>query len=222
MSAAAPTADAGAAPPKKGKKKLIIIIAAVLLLAVAGGGVAFYLKQKAAKAAAEAESEDGAAPAADSHAAGKVDPKHPPSFLPLDPFTVNLADKEVERYAQIGITLEVDDAVFAEQMKTYMPAVRNAILMILAHKTSEELLTLGGKEALAAEIMREAVRPMGLEIEVPEHDEKAAHGKGAAKDGDHADAEDDPDVKPKTKKKKKKPAVHNPVQHVLFSNFIIQ
>ena len=30
-----------------------------------------------------------------------------PAFVPLDPFTVNLADREAERYAQVGITLEL-------------------------------------------------------------------------------------------------------------------
>ena len=45
-----------------------------------------------------------------------------------------------------------------------MPAIRNAILMILAHKTSHELLERAGKEQLAAEILRETVRPLGITI----------------------------------------------------------
>ena len=49
-----------------------------------------------------------------------------------------------------------------------MPAIRNTILMVLAHKTSTELLDRDGKEKLAAEIMREAVRPLGIEIATPE------------------------------------------------------
>ena len=49
-----------------------------------------------------------------------------------------------------------------------MPAVRNAILLILAQKSSRELLGRSGKEELAEEIMREAVRPMGIEILAPE------------------------------------------------------
>lgn len=204
--AAAPGAEAAAAPPK-GKKKLIIIIAAVLLLAgVGGGGAVFMMKKKAAEAAAaaEAEGEDGE-PA--KHKSAKKEHGAPPAFLPLEPFIVNLADKEVDRYAQIGVTLEIDDPKTADQLKAYMPAIRNGILMVLAHKTSAELLERKGKEALAAEIMRETVRPLGIEIEPPESDEAAA-----------ADDED----KPKKKKKKKAPAVDNPVKHVHFSNFIIQ
>ena len=106
--AAAPGAEvAAAAPPAKGKKKLIIIIAAVLLLAVAGGGGAvFYMKKKAAEAAAAAEAE-GDSEDAGAHGKkkdAKHDVSHVPTFLPLEPFIVNLADKETDRYAQIGIT----------------------------------------------------------------------------------------------------------------------
>ena len=89
----------------------------------------------------------------------------PPTYLALDPFVVNLADRDVERYAQIAVTLQVDDPEFAEQMKAYMPSIRNSILLVLAHKSSQELLERAGKDALAAEIMREAVRPMGIEID---------------------------------------------------------
>ena len=200
--AAAPGAEAAAAPPK-GKKKLIIIIAAVLLLAgLGGGGALFMMKKKAAEAAAAEEGEDGA-PA--GHKADKQAHGAPPAFLPLEPFIVNLADKEVDRYAQIGVTLEIDDPKSAEQLKAYMPAIRNGILMVLAHKTSAELLERKGKEALAAEIMRETVRPLGIEVEAPEAADEAAA-----------------DDEPKKKRKKKAPPVENPVKHVHFSNFIIQ
>ena len=218
--APAPDAAEGAAP-KKGKKKLIIIIAAVLLVVLAGGGAAvFMMKSKAAaEAAAAAEAEDG-----DGEASADADPKDhggshakkdekkgPPVFVPLEPFVINLADRDVERFAQIGITLQVDDAKVAEELKLYMPAVRNGVLMVLAHKTSKELLERTGKEKLAAEIMREAVRPMGINIEPPEDEEAAA-----------ADDENADKPKAKAKKNTKKEPEHNPVVGVNFSSFIIQ
>jgi hypothetical protein len=52
-------------------------------------------------------------------------------FVPLDPFTVNLADRDAERYAQIGVTLEIEDAKVGDQIKAYMPAIRNNILMAM-------------------------------------------------------------------------------------------
>ena len=215
MSAAAATADAGAAPAKKGKKKLLIILIAVVLLVVVGGGAAVFLLKK--KAAAQAAEDGDEAVATAEHKADKPDPKHPPTFLPLDPFVVNLADKDTDRYAQIGITLEVEDAKFGDMLKTYMPAIRNAILLILAQKSSADLLDRPGKEKLAGQIQREAARVMGVDVEEPD-DEAAAPKKAAAKDDAHASDEDE---KPK-KKKKKKAAEPNPIKHVHFSNFIIQ
>lgn len=218
--APAPVPDAAeGAAPKKGKKKLIIIIAAALLVVLAGGGAAvFMMKSKAAAAAAAAEAEDGDAEAFadadpkdhDGSHAKKDEKKGPPVFVPLEPFVINLADRDVERFAQIGITLQLDDAKAADEIKLYMPAVRNGVLMVLAHKTSKELLERSGKEKLAAEIMREAVRPMGINIEAPEDEEGATADENADK------------PKAKAKKKKKKEPEHNPVVSVNFSSFIIQ
>jgi flagellar FliL protein len=212
MSAAAAAPVEGAAPaPVKGKKKLIVIAAAVLLLAMIGGGAAvFVMKKKAAEAAAAVDAEGEDAPASAHDKGGKHEALVVPTFLPLEPFVVNLADRDVDRYAQIGITLEVVDAKFAEQMKAYLPAIRNGILMTLAHKTSAELLERKGKEQLAREIMRESVRPMGIEVDEAE----PAEAEPEAKPGD--------DAAKKKAKKKKAPTVENPVKRVHFSNFIIQ
>lgn len=165
MSSAA--AIEGAAPAKGGKKKLILILAVVLLLlAAGGGGVVFWLKAKA-HAAAEAEEADDGAEAAHGGAAAKRDPKAVPVFVPLEPFTVNLADREAERYAQVGITLELTDAKAGDRIKLFMPAIRNNILMVLAHKRSSDLLERAGKEKLADEVLRETERALGLDPVVP-------------------------------------------------------
>ena len=151
---------------------------------------------------------------ASTHKRGKAD-AHPPTFLPLEPFVVNLADKDVDRYAQVGIVLEIDEATFAEKMKAYMPAIRNAILMILANKTSRDLLDRVGKEKLADEIMREIVRPLGIDIEEPEAEaEKPAAATPAEGSSEKAGSRRKPARKPV--------AEHNPVRHVHFSSFIVQ
>jgi flagellar FliL protein len=166
MSAAAAAAEIpeGTPAPKIGMKKLILVgVVALLVLAIAGGGVFWWLKKRAAHAAALAEEEGGGKSVAEH----KIDISHPPTFLPLDPFVVNLADRDADRYAQIGITLELESPAFAEQVKSFMPAVRNAILMVIAHKTARELIDRPGKEDLADEIMREAGKPMGIDIDPP-------------------------------------------------------
>lgn len=217
MSAAAATVDVENASPAKGgkKKKLIVIGAAVLLvLLLAGGGAVYWMKARAHAAAA---AEEGGAKA---HEHAKADPAHPPTFLPLEPFVVNLADKDADRYAQVGITLEVESPVVAEQLKAYMPAIRNAILLILAQKTSQDLHDRPGKERLAEEIRRETVRPMGIEIAAPEP--VVAH---AAEDAPAEDADEDapaPKAKAKAKKAPKAKTVENPVHNVHFSSFIVQ
>ena len=212
---AAPAATAPAdAAPKGGKKKLIIIIAAVLVLVLGGGGAAFMLMKKKPVEGEEDAGDGHAKPKAEAKAAHaepvkqrpQYDPKHPPVFVPLDPFTVNLADKESERYAQIGVTLEIAEAKTGEDIKLYMPAIRNNILMVLSQKTAAQLSTREGKEKLARSIQYAAVRPLGFDIDDEDDDDEAAA-----------------DAAPKKKKKKKKLPPNNlPVAAVHFSNFIVQ
>jgi len=157
--------------PRLSKKQWIVFgLALVLVLAAAGGATAVIMKKRAlAEAEAEAaETEDGEEVRDDEGEKQTArDRSKPPTFVPLDAFTVNLADKEAERFVQVGVNLEIHDPKFAEELKLYMPAVRNGILMLLAHKTSAELLDRAGKEALAREIGRETLRAMDLEVADP-------------------------------------------------------
>lgn len=223
MSAVIADPAAAAVPVKRGKKKLIIFGAAGVVLATAlAGGAVVVLKQRAAHAAAAAEAGDDDGVAGD-HAA-KIDPKNAPVYLPLDPFVVNLADKEADRYAQIGVTFELSQGSSAEELKAYMPSIRNAVLLILANKTSRELNDRAGKEQLAREILREAVRPMGIEIEAPEPIGTAASaGEGGAAHAEPASAVAAASATgSKTPPKARHAAQKNPIHLVHFSSFIIQ
>lgn len=218
MSAAAPAApaDAAAAPAAGGKKKLIIIIVAALVLVLGGGGAAFMLlKKPPAEEGAEEEGgghktkSKGKAEADHAQQAPRskaLDPKKPPVFVPLDAFTVNLADKDSDRYAQIGITLELDDPKIGDELKVFMPAIRNNILMVLSHKTAGQLLTREGKEKLAQQVLFATVRPLGFPTP------------------DYEDEEEDEssDTAPKKKKKKRQMEMVYPVTAVHFATFIIQ
>lgn len=223
MSAAPATDNAaadGAAPAGGGKKKLIIIIAAVVVvLLLLGGGAAFYFMQQKAAAQAAALAEEDGGDTADEHApdahakAEKPErPEHAPTFVPLDPFVVNLADKEVDRFAQVGLSLQVEEAPVADEIKNYMPAIRNAILLILSHKTSADLLSPEGKETLAKEIRWGATRAMGYEVPT----EDAHEEDTASQDGEE-------DVKPKKKRKKKKIAEpYSPIVQVHYATLVVQ
>lgn len=197
--AASPPTDPAANPAGSRRRRLLAVAAGVLALGGAGaGGYLFWVQRQAAafdaEGRGEADEPEGAARPAESAATVA-----PPHYLPLDPFVVNLADRDTDRYAQVGITLEVTDAAFAERMRAFMPSIRNAILLILSHKTAAEMLDRDGKDRLAAEIAREAVRPMGIDIE-PEPA------------GDAASA--------RPRRGGRRPA--NPVRRVHFSSFIVQ
>lgn len=195
------SATAGAAP-KKGMKKLIVLLLAVLVpLLGIGGGALFWMKQKS-----QSEHADEGEARAPVKTSAHRDPKSVPAFVPLEAFTVNLADRESERYAQVGITFELTDAKDADRIKNFMPVIRSNILLLLAHKTSNDLLQREGKIKLAREVQREAARALGFEVDDDDDEDVAPPAAGD---------------KPK-KKRKRAAAPPGPVHAVHFSNFIIQ
>lgn len=195
MSAPAATAAAPAsdAPKKKGKTLLIVTLAAVVLLGGGAGGAWFVLNKRSHAAADE---EAAAAPA---HAEA-------PIYLALENMVVNLADPGGDRFAQIGITLDLENEGAAGRIKTVLPTIRNGVLLLVSQRTSEELFKRDGKEKLAADIAREVSRTLGHEDEAP------VRKLAAAGDDDEAPA----------RPRKKRKAEASPVKGVLFSSFIVQ
>jgi flagellar FliL protein len=180
---------ADAKPPKKPrapltkKRLLAFIVGGVLLLAAIGGG-GFVVLMKKRAAASQLDGTDAEHAVAHGSA---------PIYVPLDVFTVNLADNDAERFAQVGVTFEVEDDKAIEQVKSYLPSIRNAILLILTRKTSAGLLGAEGKEQLAREIARGAARAMGYDV--PPADAASASARLES---------------------------FGPIRHVHFANFIIQ
>lgn len=168
-------------------KKLIIIFVAVVLLLVVAGAAAFVML-----AGGGDDEEDSKA----SAAAAKV----PPTFVPLDTMVVNLADPGGDRFAQLGITLELSDPKVVDQLKSFMPAIRSNVLLLVSQRTSDELLTREGKEKLAADVLVEVSRPLGFRVPKPRKRSE--------------DDEEDDDDRPRARA--------NPVRKVLFSSFIVQ
>jgi len=66
----------------------------------------------------------------------------------LDDFIVNLADKESKRYVRIGITLEVKSSGAADEVQKRLPQVRDAVIVSLSNKLSEDIEGAEGKELL--------------------------------------------------------------------------
>lgn len=220
MSDASKKPDAGkegeeGSKPKAGKKKLFIIIGAVVLLLGGGGGAAWFVMGRGQQD--EAASEAAAAKAEEKLKAAR-------SFVTLEPFIVNLADTDLDRYTQIGVVLEVENAEANKKVADRMPAIRNGILLLISSKMASDLTSREGKEKLAGEIAMSAGKDLGWTPPDP---------NALADDGD-----DEPDPKAKDKKsgdkpkkesdKKAKPAKpkaeppSNPITAVHFASFIVQ
>jgi len=65
-------------------------------------------------------------------------------------------------------------------VKGYIPANRNSIVLIISGNNSHDLLARAGKEELAVEIVREAVRSMGIDIPAPQPINRARDASDAA------------------------------------------
>lgn len=212
MATAAPS-EAAAPAKSKGKKILVILVALLLVLAIGGGAGLYFLKQKQQQAQAALEEEEfGDAPAKPAARSAK----DKPAFLTLDMFTVNLADRDFDRYAQAQVVLELRDEKSAELMKTYMPVIRSRVLSLMTQKTSQELLERYGKERLAREIRASVAKALNLEPpEVVEDPLPPLPGAAPAEPEKKAEP-------PRRRRAPTDPERISPVVAVHFANFIIQ
>ena len=150
-------AEAEAPAKPKSKKLIFIIVAALALVAGGGGGAWFFLK--------------GSKPASP-----KAVVAEPPTFLTLDPFTVNLQHDETDQYLNIAITLKVSSAELADKVRSNLPDVRSRLLFLLSSKHAAELVPLEGKLKLGREISAEINGIIG----VAAPPQKAASHEGGA------------------------------------------
>jgi flagellar FliL protein len=139
-----------ATPVAKPKSKRLLMIGVILvLLAVALAGGWLYLQKRNADIMLGIEEEH------EEEEEEMVVEAAAPIYLPLDTMVVNLSP-DGDRVAQVGITLEVSDDPSMEKVKSYLPALRSDILLLLSQRTAEELLTNEGKEKLKADILASA------------------------------------------------------------------
>ena len=74
--------------------------------------------------------------------------------LPLEPFLVNLADRESRRYLNLKVELEVDSEGIAKELEKSLPRIRDALILLLSSKTYLDLSTYEGKQQLKQEIKK--------------------------------------------------------------------
>jgi flagellar FliL protein len=149
MSEPTPAAPATDATPKQGKKPLVLILAGVLVLAGGGGGAFWYMRRPVSAEAAHAKAKE---------------PEH--GVLGFEPFVVNLADPNAQRFLRTTVQLVVESEKDAEHYKktpVIVMQARGAILELLTMQTADVLVTPDGKAKLKkaiAERVGEAVEDM--------------------------------------------------------------
>lgn len=168
-----PEAGEDAAPKKKGKLLIIIVIVLLVLLIIVAGGVgALLLLKNKDKGSEEATGDAVVMP----QAAPVVDLSKPPTFVPLDPFTVNLRRDEGDHYLQAVIVLRVSDPKLGESLKGFMPEIRHRINLLLSSKLPSELSTTEGREYLAASIVDEANTALGFPVQTDARGRATSNG----------------------------------------------
>jgi flagellar FliL protein len=99
-----------------------------------------------AEAAAEEEEEEEPAAGERGQSTGPV----------IDPFIVNLADPGSRRYLRVNLKLELRKRAETEPLvAARMARLRDAVLLLLTSKTSEQLLAPQGKAALRQELIEQ-------------------------------------------------------------------
>jgi flagellar protein FliL len=132
---------------KKEKKKFKLsvpwIVAGALAIVILGYasylGMGYFLKARSASAAAGAK--------------GKPQKVEVKTTFALDPFLVNLADKEEVRFVkatfQLGLAEEMAES---PNEKVLLASIRDSIIALLSSKTAEDILSPEGKEKLREQI----------------------------------------------------------------------
>ncbi|MCD4688026.1 MAG: flagellar basal body-associated FliL family protein, partial [Desulfuromonadaceae bacterium] len=70
----------------------------------------------------------------------------------IEPFIINILDKDGTRYLKAAITLETNNDPVVEEITQRMPQIRDSILLLVGNKTFGELADLQGKLQLRSEL----------------------------------------------------------------------
>jgi flagellar FliL protein len=127
-------------PAKKGKGKLVLILLILLVLGGGAGGGAWWFMAKS-QAASGADAKAG------EH--GSINEES--GVLPLEQFTVNLADEEASRFLRATVHLVVDQGHAVKEIeedKLKLMRVRSSVLELLTMQTSARVTTTEGKTEL--------------------------------------------------------------------------
>jgi len=127
-----------------GINKKWILMGLLALLVIGGGGTAYYMMAGDSGATKGKSSEVHAEEEPEMESIGPV--------IDMDPFILNLADRDQLRYLKVSIKLQLDRPEIETDFEDKLPAIRDALLVLLTSKESRGLRTVEGKMLVRDEI----------------------------------------------------------------------
>ena len=139
---------------KSSKSKAFLFGIPLLVLLIAGGAAAAYFigafnGSKPAEAGASQEMEK---------------PKETLGpLLDMEDMVVNIMNKDTTHFLKIGITLEAKDEESSGRIRSRMPQITDAVLLLAGNKDFDEIRDLQGKLQLKADLMARINSLLGAE-----------------------------------------------------------
>jgi flagellar protein FliL len=129
-------------PPKasgKGRSKLLLFFIPTIVLLGVGGYVGWSQLKGGALAA---------------HAEKPAPPATPPPVVTIKPFVVNLQESgDMPRYLKLEFDLELRPGSQVKELDQRMSEIRDAVIVLLGSKRSQDLASVEGKDRLRDEII---------------------------------------------------------------------
>lgn len=142
----APPEEEGAKPAKPPGPKTPKIVLLLLLINLGGTGFNAFQGMQQAQAAH--------APAKGEHAEAEAKKDEPGPVLPLNPFIVNLNEKDAGRYLKASFEIEVADGDVAKLLEKHKRPVRDDILRYLSSLTVADTQGEDGKAKIELEVVK--------------------------------------------------------------------
>ena len=140
-----------------GKKKspvmtIVIVLVVVLVLGGAAAGYFLFLGPKAKASGKEGAVKEVKHELTKEKGSGEGEGSSSGLMKQLDPFIVNLADAQGQRYLKAVMQVEVDNPSAEGEIQGKLPQIRDEILTILSNKTFDDVSTTSGKHMVKREI----------------------------------------------------------------------
>lgn len=85
--------------------------------------------------------------------AGAASPGHLGKIVPLEPFVVNISDRERDRFLKLKTEIELSSAEVAVELEQRLPQIRDLIISLLGAKSFDEVRSIEGKNFLREEML---------------------------------------------------------------------